>query len=433
MLKQNGTRYSQYPLRFTGGAAAGLGSASRDTYQTCGKYRNQWCGQGGLDQRAGIPVGYRSGKAILLPLKDGGLGATNRLLGTGTATAGIAGGRNASVTLAGAGALLSAVTTRAHIMAALLGEGDLTAGIVGGLGGAATIAGSGALVGTASATALLDAVLAGVGGLISGLAGGLNAEADLTGSGTIDTATITALAELVALLTGTGEISSALLTVIVQASATLTGSGSVLATILGAGELSSSLVGTGALVSEISSLALIVAALVGSGLIASSNLAGGMNVASTMGGSSSLSPGLSALAQLGAEIAIGTTVTVDVGAIATAVLSELVAGHPTGSLGAVVAATQDATTNILSETTELLSRVTTTRMLILDSLVTTGADALRAKQALFNRLELADGSVNNWVLYADDNVTPLQVWHVTNKNGAAIVVPATSPARRVPT
>ena len=47
-----------------------------------------------------------------------------------------------------------------------------------------------------------------------------------------------------------------------------------------------------------------------------------------------------------------------------------------------------------------------------------------------NRLELADGSSDNWVLYADDGVTPLYTWSVTNKSGSAITIPDTANARR---
>lgn len=47
-----------------------------------------------------------------------------------------------------------------------------------------------------------------------------------------------------------------------------------------------------------------------------------------------------------------------------------------------------------------------------------------------NRLELTDGSSNNWVLYDSDDVTPLLVFSVTDKNGNAIVQPTSAPSRR---
>jgi len=47
-----------------------------------------------------------------------------------------------------------------------------------------------------------------------------------------------------------------------------------------------------------------------------------------------------------------------------------------------------------------------------------------------NRLELAEGSANNWVLYDDDSVTPLLRWSVTDKAGAEIRMNSFVPARR---
>ena len=47
-----------------------------------------------------------------------------------------------------------------------------------------------------------------------------------------------------------------------------------------------------------------------------------------------------------------------------------------------------------------------------------------------NRLELADGTTGNWVLYDDDSVTPLLTWDVSDKNGAGIVQQGLVPSRR---
>lgn len=54
------------------------------------------------------------------------------------------------------------------------------------------------------------------------------------------------------------------------------------------------------------------------------------------------------------------------------------------------------------------------------------------RKLLKNRLELAEGSVNNWVLYDDDGVTPLITWNVSGPGGAAIRISSTAPARRRP-
>jgi hypothetical protein len=52
------------------------------------------------------------------------------------------------------------------------------------------------------------------------------------------------------------------------------------------------------------------------------------------------------------------------------------------------------------------------------------------KKILQNRLELADGSANNWILYDDDDTTPLLTWSVSDKDGAAITQITGAPSRR---
>lgn len=47
-----------------------------------------------------------------------------------------------------------------------------------------------------------------------------------------------------------------------------------------------------------------------------------------------------------------------------------------------------------------------------------------------NKLELADGDTDNWVLYDDDDVTPLLTFSVTDKDGNALYLPAQAPAKR---
>jgi hypothetical protein len=47
-----------------------------------------------------------------------------------------------------------------------------------------------------------------------------------------------------------------------------------------------------------------------------------------------------------------------------------------------------------------------------------------------NRLELEEGSANNWVLYDDDSTTPLLTWSVTDKDGNGILMDVSVPARR---
>lgn len=47
-----------------------------------------------------------------------------------------------------------------------------------------------------------------------------------------------------------------------------------------------------------------------------------------------------------------------------------------------------------------------------------------------NRLELADGDTSNWILYDDDNTTPLLTFNVTDKDGNSIAQQAKIPSRR---
>lgn len=53
-----------------------------------------------------------------------------------------------------------------------------------------------------------------------------------------------------------------------------------------------------------------------------------------------------------------------------------------------------------------------------------------SKKMLINRLELADGDTDNWILYDDDDSTPLLTFSVTNKNAGAIDLPTAAPAQR---
>jgi hypothetical protein len=67
----------------------------------------------------------------------------------------------------------------------------------------------------------------------------------------------------------------------------------------------------------------------------------------------------------------------------------------------------------------------------IESTVTdTGVRTILIEKIQRNRLELTDGSSNNWVLYDNDNVTPLLTFSITDKDGNAILQPIGAPARR---
>jgi hypothetical protein len=52
------------------------------------------------------------------------------------------------------------------------------------------------------------------------------------------------------------------------------------------------------------------------------------------------------------------------------------------------------------------------------------------RKILMNKMNLSDGSSNNWVLYDDDGSTPLLTFSITDKNGSAITNEVGVPARR---
>ena len=58
------------------------------------------------------------------------------------------------------------------------------------------------------------------------------------------------------------------------------------------------------------------------------------------------------------------------------------------------------------------------------------AYTLISKKMLINRLELADGDSGNWILYDDDDTTPLLTFSVTDKGGLLITQPDGAPSRR---
>lgn len=113
-----------------------------------------------------------------------------------------------------------------------------------------------------------------------------------------------------------------------------------------------------------------------------------------------------------AAILSGSSITA--GEVASAVWDELAGDHAdAGTVG-----------NYLNGIYNV--RLTLSQQAVLDD------DVPLIKKLLRNRLELAEGSSSNWILYDDDNITPLQSWNVTDKNGAGITINTGSPAKRIP-
>jgi hypothetical protein len=63
-----------------------------------------------------------------------------------------------------------------------------------------------------------------------------------------------------------------------------------------------------------------------------------------------------------------------------------------------------------------------------DPVITTTLELL--KKVGVNKLELEPGTTNNWILYDDDNITPLITFSVQDKSGLAIELANGAPARR---
>jgi hypothetical protein len=106
-------------------------------------------------------------------------------------------------------------------------------------------------------------------------------------------------------------------------------------------------------------------------------------------------------------------------AVAGKVWDETLPGsHGTGSAGRLVA--------------DLEARLTLARAGFLDQIPDIADQVELARKILKNRLELTEGATSNWVLYDDDDVTPLITWSVSDKDGHGIRIASFTPARRRP-
>lgn len=80
----------------------------------------------------------------------------------------------------------------------------------------------------------------------------------------------------------------------------------------------------------------------------------------------------------------------------------------------------------------LEARLTIARAAALDQIPDIEIDTALVRKLLKNRLELTDGASGNWVLYDDDNSTPILSWNVRDKDGEGVRLPKYAPARRRP-
>jgi hypothetical protein len=79
---------------------------------------------------------------------------------------------------------------------------------------------------------------------------------------------------------------------------------------------------------------------------------------------------------------------------------------------------------------ELLARLTLSRAAALDDIPGISTNVTLLKKIDINRLELENGSDDNWVLYDDDDVTPLLTWSVSDYLGNDLSLPTGLPGRR---
>lgn len=87
MLKQNDVLISQYPLHFTGGAAAGQTASSRYNWNHTEIGLNRYFGNGCSDQTTSYPLGYSGIYAEIQSMSDSGLASSTGIAGAGSLTA----------------------------------------------------------------------------------------------------------------------------------------------------------------------------------------------------------------------------------------------------------------------------------------------------------------------------------------------------------
>ena len=432
MLKQNGTFWTQYPLRQSGGAAVGLGSSTRDMFIQPDRYRNR---DTALSQYAGYPVGYRGTYALIQPTHTGGLACTGgRVAGSGGVASGnLAGGKAAGATIAGSGQVSAAdMHALATLGATMAGTCTFTSAITGAVYAYATIAGSGGLTAAnLRAIARLAATIAASGDIIAApLAGGLNAGATLTGSSGF-TAHVAALVSISASLSGSGGINASLAAAISLA-ASLSGRGGLAGTIVGAGVLTSALAGSATFAADIKALAKLAAALAGTGAVTDANLPGGRNLGASMAGAGQVATALlDAVGNLSAVIHIGALPSAD--DIASAVWMSLAATYNVPlTMGAKLnsaASSGDPWGTALPGAYPAGSAGYLLGEQIKAAVEAALAEATIARMHQTNEQNIFAGSVGNLVTL-DDHGNVLDTADVTDPSGGPIVIPPGTPARR---
>lgn len=153
-------------------------------WRDAGREKNRFTG-GAIDPKAAVPFGYLPPDVYLLPLRGGGM-SSSQLLGVGSQTFAVAGGRNGVATLDGTGDLSGVGQLVSSAVATILGSGVIDdADCKAYLLAAATLAGSGDLAGARTAIGHAAAAMAGSGTVVDTLRaeGELGAAITVAGEG----------------------------------------------------------------------------------------------------------------------------------------------------------------------------------------------------------------------------------------------------------
>ena len=164
--------YDKQPLKYIGGANAitAIHAGNRGNFSQSGRVRSRMM----QDQTTtaleyyALPNGAYPSLTWFIPQQAGQIGSSNQIYGLGSIVANLAGGRNGSATLLGAGDITNGnLTLIAQLIASLTGAGDVTPPptLVGTLFLASDLTGAGAITAVLNAFASVQADLSGTGTL----------------------------------------------------------------------------------------------------------------------------------------------------------------------------------------------------------------------------------------------------------------------------
>lgn len=164
------------PSKFFGGTSL---SCERANFNNPGDERNIFIGQGGIDKTGGQPNGVRHPYTWTMPKGDGGLASFLNSRGSGDfSLANLAGGKNATATIAGLGEFTNVVLFLISSAAANISNvGQITNANL-----AASLFATASLEGTSDASASIEALA----NLAAGLTGTTSSDILLTALGTLE-------------------------------------------------------------------------------------------------------------------------------------------------------------------------------------------------------------------------------------------------------